>query len=226
MKRSLLLPVLSSLALATVGLAGCASSGSGSTAPPSAVGTATPPAAVRSQPATSSPSGPAAVQSQAPVAAESNPPGDIPDNLAFVPYRNPAGRYSFTHPEGWAQTGSGTAVLFTDKLNGVSADVGPLTSAPTVAQAQQRDVPALQSSQPAFELRDVTEVNGSYGSGVRIVYRRNSAADPVTGRQYRDEVERYEVVSNGREVVMELFGPVGADNVDAYRTMIDSLAIR
>ena len=42
----------------------------------------------------------------------------------------------------------------------------------------------------------------------------------MTGRQYRDEVERYELVCGGREVVMELYGPVGADNVDAYRTMI------
>jgi hypothetical protein len=55
------------------------------------------------------------------------------------------------------------------------------------------------------------------------VYRRNSAPDPVTGRQLRDEVERYELVSGGREVIMELFGPVGADNVDAYHTMITSL---
>ena len=44
-------------------------------------------------------------------------------------------------------------------------------------------------------------------------------------RQYRDEVERYELVSGGREVVMELFGPVGSDNVDAYRTMIHSLRL-
>jgi hypothetical protein len=63
------------------------------------------------------------------------------------------------------------------------------------------------------------------GSGVRIVYRRNSQPDPVTGRQYRDEVERYELVSHGKEVVIELYGPVGADNVDAYRTMVQSLRL-
>jgi hypothetical protein len=61
------------------------------------------------------------------------------------------------------------------------------------------------------------------GSGVRIVYRRNSPPDAVTGRQYRDEVERYEIVAHGSEVILELFGPVGADNVDAYRTMSQSL---
>ena len=60
---------------------------------------------------------------------------------------------------------------------------------------------------------------------MRIVYRRNSAPDQVTGRQYRDEVERYELVSGGREVVLEMYGPVGADNVDAYRTMVQSLRL-
>jgi hypothetical protein len=38
-------------------------------------------------------------------------------------------------------------------------------------------------------------------------------------------VERYELVSAGREVIVELFGPVGADNVDAYKTMITSLRL-
>ncbi|MDX6206017.1 MAG: hypothetical protein QOF39_2074, partial [Frankiales bacterium] len=80
-------------------------------------------------------------------------------------------------------------------------------------------------SQAAFELRSITAVTEPGGVGVHIVYRRNSAPDPVTGRQYRDEVERYELVANGREVVMELYGPVGADNVDAYRTMVQSLRL-
>jgi hypothetical protein len=117
-------------------------------------------------------------------------------------------------------------VLLSDKLNGVSAMPGSATTPPTVAGARQHDLPALQGSQPAFELRSVTAVTEPGGSGVRIVYRRNSAADPVTGRKYRDEVQRYELVSGGHEVVLELFGPVGADNVDAYRTMVQSLRLR
>jgi hypothetical protein len=157
------------------------------------------------------------------VPAEHNPPGDIPDNLAFVPYRNLAGRYSFTHPEGWAERTRGSDVLFTDKLNGVEALLGSASSPPTVAAAKRDDVPRLRSSQPAFELRSVATVTLPSGRGVRIVYRRNSPPDAVTGRQYRDEVERYEIVAHGSEVILELFGPVGADNVDAYRTMSQSL---
>jgi hypothetical protein len=157
------------------------------------------------------------------VSPENNPPGDIPDNVAFVPYSNAAGRYSFSHPEGWLQQVTGAGVLFTDKLNGVQVDPGPATSAPTVASAQAGSVPALARSQAAFELRSVTAASVPGGAGVLIVYRRNSAPDQVTGRQYRDEVQRYELVASSHEVVVELFGPVGADNVDAYRRMITSL---
>jgi hypothetical protein len=179
------------------------------------------PSATATSPAAPAPSTGAVAQSAVP--AEHNPPGDIPDNVAFVPYRNSAGRYGFTHPEGWAETTRGSGVTFTDKLNGVEALLGSATAPPTVQSASQQDVPKLRASQAAFELRGVTAVKLPAGSGVRIVYQRNSAPDPVTGRQYRDEVERYELVAAGREVVVELFGPVGADNVDAYRTMIQSL---
>ena len=63
--------------------------------------------------------------------AENNPPGDIPDNLAFIPYSNKAGGYSFTHPVGWARTLHGVRVRFTDKLNGVVVESLNATAAPT-----------------------------------------------------------------------------------------------
>lgn len=178
-----------------------------------------------SRPSATAGSSPGGGSGTAAVPVEKNPPGDIPDNIAFVAYTNTAGRYTFTHPEGWSETTRKSTVTFTDKLNGVQVMTGTATTAPTVASANQTDVLALKSSQAAFELRSVTAVTVPGGQGVRIVYRRNSAPDPVTGRQYRDEVERYEIVANGREIVMELFGPVGADNVDAYKTMINSLKI-
>ncbi|MDX6234930.1 MAG: hypothetical protein QOH68_4069, partial [Nocardioidaceae bacterium] len=74
-----------------------------------------------------------------PVPVENNPPGDIPDNLAFIRYANKAGAYSFTHPEGWARTGHGVKVRFTDKLNGVTAESLTATQAPTVSSAKSSD---------------------------------------------------------------------------------------
>ncbi|MCW2849966.1 MAG: hypothetical protein JWR90_3940 [Marmoricola sp.] len=167
----------------------------------------------------------AQVKPAAPVPVEKNPPGDIPDNLAFVPYTNRPGGYSFTHPEGWARTGSGVRVRFTDKLNGVTAESMAATQAPTVANAHSSDVARLKSSVPAFELRNISAVTLPAGKGVHIVFRRNSDADPVTGKVYRDEVEEYDVFRAGKLVRLDLYGPVGADNVDAYRTMSQSLRL-
>lgn len=162
---------------------------------------------------------------QAPVPVESNPPGDIPDNLAFVPYRNAAAGYSFTYPEGWAHLDSGTAVAFTDKLNGISADTADAPANPTVDAVRAREVPRLQQTQPAFEFGTVEPVTLPAGEGVRVVYRRNSTPDPVTGRQVRDEVESYLIAMAGKAVRLDVFGPVGADNVDAYRTISRSLRL-
>jgi hypothetical protein len=158
-------------------------------------------------------------------APEAGTPGDIPDTIAYVPFANAGGHYQFVHPEGWAQSGQGTSVLFTDKYNGVTADLGSGTSAPTIASANATDVPALRSSKPAFQLVSVEPVTIPAGTGVKIVYRSNSPPDSVTGRSVRTEVQRYEIFAAGHAVTMELFGAVGADNVDPYTKMIQSLRI-
>ncbi len=211
------------LTAALLVVAGCGTDASTGTNPTSTVPPSTPVASVS---ASSTRPSPPPGSATAPVPIESTPPGDIPDNVAFVTYRNAGGHYQFTHPEGWAEIIAGATVRYTDKLNGVEVGSGSSTAAVTPATANQVDIPALRKSQPAFELRSVSAVQIPAGRSVRIVYRRNSAADPVTGRRYRDEVERYEVVAGHRKVVVEMFGPVGADNVDAYRTMIQSLRIR
>lgn len=221
------LPVLAVSIAVMAGVSACSGTTGPRTAPtPSTTASASAPSSGSTTTPTA-PSAPAsAAKSVAPVPVESNPPGDIPDNLAFVKYTNKPGGYAFTHPEGWAQTGSGTRVQFTDKLNGVGVDSLQASQAPTVASARSTDVPRLQKSVPAFQLRDVAAVSVRGGQGVRIVFRRNSDPDAVTGKVYRDEVEEYLVFSSGRLVRMDLYGPVGADNVDAYRTMSQSLSIR
>src|SRR5438046_7953982 len=106
------------------------------------------------------------------VPPENNPPGDIPDNIAFVSYTNSAGKYTFKHPEGWTETTETTTVTFTDKLNGVQAMTGTATAAPTTDSAKAQDVPALTSSQAAFETRSVSAASVPAGKGVKTLYRR------------------------------------------------------
>ena len=60
------------------------------------------------------------------------------------------------------------------------------------------------------------------GSAVLITYQADSAPNEVTGKVVADAVERYEFWDNGTTVVLTLSGPVGADNVDPWRTVTDS----
>ena len=159
------------------------------------------------------------------IAPETSTPGDIPDTTAYVPYVNTVGGYTFSHPEGWAQTTQGTSVSFTDKYNGASASVAAATVPPTVAEVQATEVPRLQASEPAFALTSASAVTLPAGPGVLVVYRRNSPADPVTGRSVRQEVHRYLIFGSNRVVALDLFGAVGADNADPYSRMSQSLHI-
>lgn len=164
----------------------------------------------------------APVSAEAPVPTESNPPGDIPDNTAFVPFTTKSG-ITVSIPEGWARTTTPSSVTFTDKLNTVvvSWETG---SQPTVARAKTTDVRALASSTRAFHLVSVATATLPAGPAVLISYQANSEPNTVTGKQYRLDVLRYELFHAARRVNLTLLSPVGADNVDPWRIVTESLS--
>jgi hypothetical protein len=155
--------------------------------------------------------------------AESNPVGDIPDNQAYVPFTPPQGQFTVSVPEGWARTADGAATMFTDKLNTVRVESHPRDSAPTVESARVDELPAIASSVSGYRPRDVTVADRKAGPAVLITYQATSAPNGVTGKTGTDAVERYEFWRGGQEVILTLSGPVGADNVDPWRTITDSL---
>ena len=163
-----------------------------------------------------------------PAPTESNPPGDIPDNQAYVAYRPASGFMGFTVkvPEGWARTGQGATTVFTDKLNTVRVTAAAASAAPTVGSVTNTVVPQLKSQVPKFAGPKVTEVTRHAGRVVRLTYQGDSAKDPVTGKVVRDAFERYAFYRQGHEVDLTLSGPVNADNVDPWRIVSDSFAWR
>jgi hypothetical protein len=162
------------------------------------------------------------VSSEAPVPVESNPPGDIPDTTVYVTFRSAKGGWSLSVPEGWSRTTSGTTVTFTDKLNTIQVDAQPGARV-TLADAKTTDVPALRASTRAFKLVSVTKVMLPAGPAVLVTYQGNSDPNPVTGKQYRLIVLRYELYSAGKRTTLTLLSPVGADNVDPWRIVTQSL---
>ncbi len=186
------------LALAAV-VAGCGNAQK-AVAPPAT--TTTPPA-----------NGPVALQAEANAAAT----GDIPDNQVFLVFTNGHTGYSIKYPEGWAQQGSGNAVSFRDKNNIVRIDIRA-GSRPTKASVQ-RDVARLRGAH-VVSAPQATTLSGR--PAFKIVYSTESAPNAVTEKRVKLVVDRYYLWTAGRRAVVDLGTPLGVDNVDAYRLMIES----
>ncbi|MBC2644565.1 hypothetical protein H5400_38090 [Rhodococcus wratislaviensis] len=146
-------------------------------------------------------------------------PGDIPDTQAFVAAAFPG--FTLTVPEGWSSTRSAEGGAFTDKLNSITVDARPATTPPTESSVQQ-DVDARVSTAPGYTPGSVTTVTRPAGNAVLATYRIDGPVNPVTGKSVTDEVERYTFFREGRLVTITLSAPVGADNVDPWRTVTDS----
>ncbi|MET7604991.1 hypothetical protein [Streptomyces avermitilis] len=157
---------------------------------------------------------------------ESNPPGDIPDNQAYVAYRPSGADFSVKVPEGWARTAKGNTTVFTDKLNRVQISTVTTAKSPTVRSVTNQVVPQLRGQVPRFANPKVSEVHRHAGTVVLLKYQGDSAPDQVTGKVVRDAFERFAFHRQGHEVDLTLSGPVNADNVDPWRVVSDSFGWR
>ena len=167
--------------------------------------------------ATTVPSG--AVDPNAPEVVE---PGDIPDNQVFVPYAAASGAFAVDVPEGWARTVTDGTVTFTDNYNSITISFSSVARPPTVASVRSGGL-ADVSGDGTFRLVDVSEVDRKSGHAILAKYEIGSAPNPVTGRKAVLAVERYVFFHSGTEVVLTLSGAKGADNVDPWRIVTDSL---
>jgi hypothetical protein len=192
-------------------------------------GSSTPPKTASSSDASTSTPSPTASSATSTSAApqahatEVNPPGDIPDNQVFVSYRPPGAAFTIKVPEGWARSSAGGSVTFTDKLNNITVASAAAGSKPTVASVRSSDLPTVQQQGRNYRAGKVTAIRRKAGPVVLATYLQDSSTDPVTNKVVRDAVERYSFWTNGTEAVLTLSGPKGADNVDPWRIVSDSL---
>jgi hypothetical protein len=208
--RSSLVTVPAALAAVAVLAAGC---GSSSGATPTTQAAASSPAATAAAPGSS------AVNPNAP---EVSPSGDIPDNQAFVEYAPAGAGYAIKVPEGWARTDKAGTVSWTDKLNSITVETHPAATAPT-PQSVQADVGPTLAKLPGYTAGKASTVDRKAGKAVLLTYTADSPPDAVTGKVVHDAVERYSFWKNGKQVDVTLSGPTGADNVDPWRIVTDSL---
>lgn len=170
--------------------------------------------------ASSPPSKPA---SQPSVDAKSAATGDIPDNQAFLTYRDPS-RYTIEYPEGWARRGSGASVTFQDKANTIDVRIARAPT-PTLAGARSALVAERRKDSTITSGR-AQAIHLKYGAAIRLRYTRQGPADPVTGKRPLLLVDRYVYGRAGRVATVDLATPKGVDNVDAYRMISNSFRWR
>jgi hypothetical protein len=204
--RSSVIALLAVLALASCG------SGSKQAAAPTTTATAPAPAATTK----TGSNAPGALLPEAASAAQ----GDIPDNQVFVTFTGPS--FSMKTPEGWTQSGSGKNVTFRDKNNIVRVVVAQGT-APTVASVKH-ELASLKGGAHVESPPTGLKIGGL--PAVKAVYSTTSAPNPVTGKAVKLIVDRYELGRSGTRATVDLGTPVGVDNVDAYRLMIESFRLR
>ncbi|MGW4698869.1 hypothetical protein [Streptomyces sp. NPDC004285] len=193
---------LVSLVATSAALVGCGASSQPGTSPPAAVTHAGSP----------------------PAPAESNPAGDIPDSQVYVAYRYDHGGFTVKVPEGWSRTRTADGeVSFTDKLNRIELSAAPAATPPTRQSVNTAVVPTLRARVHGFTLGRITTVSRTAGPAVLVTYEGDGPVDPVTGKAAHDSFERYVFFRNGHQAVVTLSGPTGADNVDPWRTVTDSL---
>jgi hypothetical protein len=204
-------------AFAAVLVAGCGGS-STQGSPPPATGSSAQPATTASAPAqTSTSAAPGALQGEPGALAT----GDIPDNQMFLRFQNAAAGYSMKYPEGWAQQGTGPLVTIRDKNNIIRIAVTSGT-APTAASVKS-DLSSLKGAQITSGPTPITLAGAP---AFKVVYSTESSPNPVTGKRVKLVVNRYYLSHGGKVAIVDLATPVGVDNVDAYRLMIESFRWR
>src|SRR6266849_5501520 len=149
--------------------------------------------------------------------ANSAAAGDIPDNQVFIAFADATAGYTIKYPEGWAQQGGAGNVTIRDKNNivriVVRASKKP-TAATVRSEVSQLGGATVQGAPQALA------IGGK--SALKVVYTTQSAPNALTGKRVTLTVDRYYVWKGGKEAIVDLGTPVGVDNVDAYRLMIES----
>ena len=129
-------------------------------------------------------------------------------------------------PEGWARTESASSVSFVNKFDGVKVGVGPSPSpssqAKNAAGVRANEAKVIQAQGHAVAITGVSDVKLPGGNAVVIKYTSNSEPNAVTNKKVRLENETYLFFRNGKEAMLTMWAPQGADNVDQWQRMAKS----
>jgi len=221
LRAALVLALLLTVGVVATGCGGGSSSSASAPTGPATVASApSAPTTTSPQGGTGGSNGTGALTAEAQATAT----GDVPDNQVFLTFANRSAGYSMKYPQGWAQAGGGRRVTIQDKNNlvRITVETAGAPSLGGVSNAMKR----LQASTSSLRYDPPTVVSLKGKRAIKVVYSTESAPNPVTGKRVKLIVDRYYVTGVRKVAVVDLGTPVGVDNVDAYRLMIESFRWR
>ena len=165
-----------------------------------------------------------ALAGEAPLKPEINPPGDIPDSQVFVVHTSSDG-YSLKVPEGWAMEAKGASTVFKDKYNTITTMMVEDPSA-SAALIKAGLVPKIEAEGRAAKLGKVRVIKVKGKEAVLAEYTANSEPNAVTGKQIRLEGERVFYPAGDHVLLLDLTAPQGADNVDQWKLITNSVRLK
>jgi hypothetical protein len=154
---------------------------------------------------------------------ENNAPGDIPDSQVYVPFTSADRLVDVSVPEGWSRTTDGGATIFSDKSSTMRLQTVTQATPPTVDSVKAVELPGIAAGTAGYQAGSVSAVQRTAGPAVLVTYQASAAPNAVTTKSVTDSVERYEFWHNGHTAILTLSSPVGADNVDPWLTITNSL---
>jgi hypothetical protein len=146
--------------------------------------------------------------------------GDVPDNAVFLTYQGGSPAFAIQYVEGWQVVENPDGVIVRDKDSSETVAVVP-PQADVAGYVTSTDLPALQAKD-GFSLVTQDTVTVGRSDYLHLVYHLPAPPDPVTGKQVPSTVDRYYVPGPNGLAIISLSTPDGVDNVDAFRTMIES----
>lgn len=158
---------------------------------------------------------------QMPIAAEKNPPGDIPDNQAFVTFKSPMG-FSIKVPEGWARSEAPATVHFNDKYNALQVTLKTRATEFDIAGLKASEIAELEKSPKAIRITMIKPQTLPAGQAWVVHYGSNSDLNPVTNKAIRLENASYYYWKAGNLATLTLSAPAGADNADQWQLIARS----
>ncbi len=151
---------------------------------------------------------------------------DVPDNQVFIKYTSKRHHYSLKIPQGWSITKYKSTTKLIYDYNGVSVRIQKEPNYLSFSNIKRIAIKSVKDSYNKVSIKTAKKVTIKSLSAVKVIYKSNSKPNSVTGKGLRLENESYFFYKKGKLLELRLWAPVGTDNADQWKMILNSFSWR